>query len=146
MVDGVDYIGRGRMDKWVGLWNERIGLDDRSNWLWRHRIWSQTSWSTSEWRLGMQDSGARDQKLNSFVPTRRGSRASRDYTHWRYCSWMNGIRHQLVWRTGIAEQMSEHGVTLYKSLGKLSDILHLNNRNNQLERWARPPRNVPLDA
>jgi len=25
-------------------------------------------------------------------------------------------------------------VTLYKTLGKLSDILHLNNRNNQLER------------
>ena len=38
------------------------------------------------------------------------------------------------------------GVTLYKSLGKLSNILHLNNRNNQLERRARPPRNVPLDA
>jgi len=34
----------------------------------------------------------------------------------------------------------------YKSLGKLSDILHLNNRNNQLERRARPPKNVPLDA
>ena len=34
----------------------------------------------------------------------------------------------------------------YKSLGKLSDILHLNNRNNQLERRARPSRNVPLDT
>jgi len=34
----------------------------------------------------------------------------------------------------------------YKTLGKLSDILHLNNRNNQLERRARPPRNIPLDA
>ena len=37
-------------------------------------------------------------------------------------------------------------VTPYKTLGKLSDILHLNNRNNQLERRAWPPRNVPLDA
>jgi len=37
-------------------------------------------------------------------------------------------------------------VTPYKSLGKLSDILYLNNRNNQLERQARSPRNVPLDA
>jgi len=37
-------------------------------------------------------------------------------------------------------------VTPYRFLGKLSDILHLNNKNNQLERRARPPRNVPLDA
>jgi len=37
-------------------------------------------------------------------------------------------------------------VTPYKSLGKLSDILHLNNKNNQLERQARPPKDVPLDA
>jgi len=37
-------------------------------------------------------------------------------------------------------------VTPYKSLGKLSDILHLNNRNNQLKRRAWPPRNVLLDA
>jgi len=37
-------------------------------------------------------------------------------------------------------------VTLYKTLGKLSDILHLNNRNNQLEKQAWPPRNVPLDT
>jgi len=27
-----------------------------------------------------------------------------------------------------------NGVTLYKRLGKISDILHLNNENNQLER------------
>ena len=33
-------------------------------------------------------------------------------------------------------------VTLYKTLGKLSDILHLNNRNNQLERRARPPQKL----
>jgi len=39
-----------------------------------------------------------------------------------------------------------NSVMPYKTLGKLSDILHLNNRNNQLERRARPPRNVPLDA
>ena len=43
-------------------------------------------------------------------------------------------------------QSNGSGVTPYKSLGKLSDILHLNNRNKQLERRARPPRNVPLDA
>jgi len=30
-------------------------------------------------------------------------------------------------------------VTLYKSLGKLSDILHLNDVNNQLKRRARSP-------
>ena len=37
-------------------------------------------------------------------------------------------------------------VTPYKRLGKISDILHLNNENNQLERRARPPKDVPLDA
>jgi len=36
--------------------------------------------------------------------------------------------------------------TPYKHLGKISDILHLNNENNQLERRARPPKDVPLDA
>jgi len=34
----------------------------------------------------------------------------------------------------------------YKCLGKISDILHLNNENNQLERRAQPPKDVPLDA
>jgi len=34
----------------------------------------------------------------------------------------------------------------YKCLGKISDNLHPNNQNNQLERRARPPRDVPLDA
>ena len=37
-------------------------------------------------------------------------------------------------------------VTPYKHLGKISDILHLNNENNQLERRAQPPKDVPLDA
>jgi len=37
-------------------------------------------------------------------------------------------------------------VTPYKRLGKISDILHLNNENNQLERRAWPPKDVPLDA
>ena len=37
-------------------------------------------------------------------------------------------------------------VTPYKRLGKISDILHLNNKNNQLERRVRPPKDVPLDA
>jgi len=31
-------------------------------------------------------------------------------------------------------------VTPYKHLGKISDILHLNNENNQLERRAQPPK------
>jgi len=46
----------------------------------------------------------------------------------------------------IEEEKVVHVVTPYKTLGKLSDILHLNNRNNQLERRARPPRNIPLNA
>ena len=33
-------------------------------------------------------------------------------------------------------------VTLYKRLGKISDILHLNNKNNQLERRVRPPKDI----
>ena len=36
--------------------------------------------------------------------------------------------------------------TLYKRLGKISDILHLNNENNQLKRRAQPPKDIPLDA
>ena len=46
----------------------------------------------------------------------------------------------------LVRPLTHGGVTPYKTLGKLSDILHLNNRNNQLKRQARPPRNVPLDA
>jgi len=59
---------------------------------------------------------------------------------------------QRVWAPGLklqeAERDRERGnnVTLYKHLGKISDILHLNNENNQLERRARPPKDVPLDA
>jgi len=34
---------------------------------------------------------------------------------------------------------NEYIVTPYKCLGKISDILHLNNENNQLERRAWPP-------
>ena len=33
-------------------------------------------------------------------------------------------------------------VTPYKCLGKISDNLHPNNQNNQLERRAQPPRDV----
>jgi len=40
----------------------------------------------------------------------------------------------------------ENAVTPYKRLGKISDILCLNNKNNQLERRVRPPKDVPLDA
>ena len=48
-------------------------------------------------------------------------------------------RGQVVHRPGRSDTRKEAtspAVTLYKSLGKLSDILHLNNRNNQLERRA----------
>ena len=34
------------------------------------------------------------------------------------------------------------GVTPYKRLGKISDILHLNNKNNQLERRVWPPKDI----
>jgi len=34
----------------------------------------------------------------------------------------------------------------YKCLGKISNNLHPNNQNNQLERRAQPPRDVPLDT
>ena len=48
---------------------------------------------------------------------------------------------------GIRKKLkSEYTVTPYKCLGKISDILHLNNENNQLERRARPPKDVSLDA
>ena len=36
----------------------------------------------------------------------------------------------------------KHVVTPYKRLGKISDILHLNNKNNQLERQVRPPKDI----
>ena len=52
--------------------------------------------------------------------------------------------------TGKEAKESRRGrsgaVTPYKHLGKISDILHLNNENNQLERQAWPPKDVPLDA
>ena len=36
-----------------------------------------------------------------------------------------------------------HAVVMpYKRLGKISDILHLNNKNNQLERRVRPPKDI----
>ena len=71
--------------------------------------------------------------------SRRGICSRQPYV--RLCNWC-------IWRSedkaGLVQfQVS---VTPYKTLGKLSDILHLNNRNNQLERRAQPPRNVPLDA
>jgi len=46
----------------------------------------------------------------------------------------------------VETDASDYTVMPYKSLGKLSDIPHLNNENNQLERQAWPSRNVPLDA
>ena len=53
-----------------------------------------------------------------------------------------------VWLNIGVEKIDTHEgvVTPYKRLGKISDILHLNNENNQLERRARPPKDVSLDA
>ena len=51
-----------------------------------------------------------------------------------------------VGRGNLCKRCMDFGVTLYKHLGKISDILHLNNENNQLERRAQLPRDVPLDA
>jgi len=45
-----------------------------------------------------------------------------------------------------AKAQQSGAVTPYKRLGKISDILRLNNKNNQLERRVRPPKDVPLDA
>ena len=47
---------------------------------------------------------------------------------------------------GVHSISPASAVTPYKRLCKISDILHLNNENNQLERRARPPKDVPLDA
>jgi len=37
---------------------------------------------------------------------------------------------------------TKSGVTPYKRLGKISDILHLNNKNNQFERRVRPSKDI----
>jgi len=42
----------------------------------------------------------------------------------------------------IYHSLEGGGVTPYKRLGKISDILHLNNKNNQLERRVRPPKDI----
>ena len=39
-----------------------------------------------------------------------------------------------VGKGNLCERCVDFGVTPYKCLGKISDILHLNNKNNQLER------------
>ena len=44
------------------------------------------------------------------------------------------MRQNEVYSLGDRVYYSHDGVTLYKRLGKISDILHLNNENNQLER------------
>ena len=44
------------------------------------------------------------------------------------------VRQNEVYSLGDRVYYSHDGVTLYKRLGKISDILHLNNENNQLER------------
>ena len=42
----------------------------------------------------------------------------------------------------VAPECCHAVVTPYKRLGKISDILHLNNKNNQLERRVRPPKDI----
>ena len=42
----------------------------------------------------------------------------------------------------VAPECCHAVVTPYKHLGKISDILHLNNKNNQLERRVRPPKDI----
>ena len=46
----------------------------------------------------------------------------------------------------VAPECCHAVVTPYKRLGKISDILHLNNKNNQLKRRVRPPQRYLLDA
>jgi len=46
-----------------------------------------------------------------------------------------------IWRAGEVVSTLD-GVTLYKRLGKISDILYLNNKNNQLERRVQPPKDI----
>jgi len=45
-------------------------------------------------------------------------------------------------KTGTGMTFLSAVVTPYKRLGKISDILHLNNKNNQLERRVRPPKDI----
>ena len=53
----------------------------------------------------------------------------------------------VAWLTVDTAKLPRTPVVMpYKRLGKISDILHLNNENNQLEKRARPPKDVPLDA
>jgi len=47
---------------------------------------------------------------------------------------------------GVLLMKCSDNVTPDSHLGHKSGNSHLNNKNNQLERQAQPPRNVPLDA
>ena len=49
--------------------------------------------------------------------------------------WFVGVSTSSVWVCNV--------VMLYKCLGKISDNLHPNNKNNQLERRVQPSRDVP---
>jgi len=48
---------------------------------------------------------------------------------------------KLIHRPGCSMGKPD-AVTPYKRLGKISDILYLNNKNNQLERQVRPPKDI----
>ena len=50
-----------------------------------------------------------------------------------------GTRHKPIIAHCPKYRIEGTAVTPYKCLGKISDNLHPNNQNNQLERRARPP-------
>ena len=54
-----------------------------------------------------------------------------------------GTRHKPIIAHCPKYRIEGTAVTPYKCLGKISDDLHPNNQNNQLERRARPPKDVP---
>jgi len=54
----------------------------------------------------------------------------------------NGDQEEPIAKAARELRNSANDVTLYKRLGKISDILHLNNKNNQLERQVRPPKDI----
>ena len=83
----------------------------------------------------LSDEVTKDYKLLLKSGPREFEKSLQD---WNY---KNGL---LLYRGKI--YISHSVVTPYKRLGKISDILYLNNENNQLERRVWPLKDVPLDA
>jgi len=64
-------------------------------------------------------------------------------------NWLKDHNPKVDWKKGEVEMTrcplrceGGRAVMPYKRLGKISDILHLNNKNNQLERRVRPPKDI----